>query len=143
MSNFNFSWKWKEWEDDSIKLNKIFYNPKITFIRNLIRKELRLTSNIAEVEDSLPDEFIQYLDTSYVPTEEMLSFYQSLFTEHTVTVEEVSTNDLFFKLSSIPMDESVRTLLDYVHKQNEQRDVNDLKTIISDIKEQYLSLIHI
>ncbi|CCD26454.1 Sto1p NDAI_0H02800 [Naumovozyma dairenensis CBS 421] len=137
MSNFNFSWKWKEWENDSIKFNGIAYNPKVNFIKNLIHKEIRLTSNLVEVEDSLPEEFKQYLNTSFISNDKMMDYYQSLFTNHLVTMEDVKVDDLFFKLDSVPMEAQVRQILDYIHKPNNQRELKDLEEIINTIKEEY------
>lgn len=51
ISNFEFSWKWDEWVDDSIKLSKLKYHPKKNFIKNLISKEIRL-SNKNRIKDS-------------------------------------------------------------------------------------------
>ncbi|CCF55481.1 hypothetical protein KAFR_0A00430 [Kazachstania africana CBS 2517] len=141
MSNFNFSWKWNEWEQDSIKYRKSFYNPKIVFIKNLIRKELRLTSNVAEVDDSLPNEFKQYLDSSYIPVNQLTAFYQNLFTsEFTVDVNDVTKNDLFFKQDSLPIESIVRDILDFMHKPNNTRDINELKTLLESLTNEYGSI---
>lgn len=59
-------------------------------------KELRLTSNFSEVEDSLPQEFTKYLDTSYIPRDQLINYYQSLFTGY--TVEEDSVRKMIYIL---------------------------------------------
>lgn len=142
MSNFNFSWKWNEWENDSIRFGRTTYNPKINFAKNLIRKELRLTSNTLDVEDSLPEEFKQYLDSSYVPKGQLVEYYQSLFVnEHIINERDVKKNDLFFKQDSVPMSEHVRKILDYIHKQNDAREIGELEGILEDIKEECSSII--
>lgn len=76
LSNFEFSWKWDEWVDDSKKYKDLKYHPKKNFIKNLIAKEIRL-SNKKRIKDSFLemvddqivnlDEFYQYLDISMVP----------------------------------------------------------------------------
>ncbi|QLL30527.1 hypothetical protein HG536_0A03450 [Torulaspora globosa] len=142
MSNFNFSWKWKEWEDDSIRFGKSFYCAKLNFAKNLIRKELRLTSNTLDVEDSLPEEFKKYLDSSYVPREQVHEFYQSLFSEaHVVDIEEIKKNSLYFMQESVPFHEEVRQILDYIHKANDVREVIELETILDDMKQKYGAVI--
>lgn len=141
MSNFNFSWKWNEWENDSIRFGRTFYYAKINFAKNLIRKELRLTSNTLDVEDSLPEEFKQYLDSSYIPRQQLIEYYQSLFVEHVVNPEDLKKNDLYFKQDSVPMSEQVRTILDYIHKQNDAREISELKNIIENIKDEYGAII--
>lgn len=142
MSNFNFSWKWKEWENDSIKFNKSFYYAKLNFGKNLIRKELRLTSNTLDVEDSLPDEFKQYLDSSYVPKEQVHDFYQGLFTEeHIVNIQDIKKSTLYFMQDTVPFHEEVRQILDYIHKANDVREVSELEEILNGIKEKYGTII--
>lgn len=142
MSNFNFSWKWKEWENDSIKFRESFYYAKLNFAKNLIRKELRLTSNTLDVEDSLPDEFKQYLDSSYVPKEQVHQFYQSLFSESfVVDIEQIKKNSLYFTQESVPFCEEVRQILDYIHKANDVREISELENILEGMKEKYGEII--
>ncbi|KAK9239341.1 MIF4G like-domain-containing protein [Lipomyces kononenkoae] len=52
LSNFGFTWKWREWTDD-LNLNEL--HPKRVFIRELIHKELRL-SFPQRISETLPDE---------------------------------------------------------------------------------------
>ncbi|KAK6199239.1 GCR3 protein [Scheffersomyces amazonensis] len=80
ISNFDFSWKWDEWVDDSIRLKNLRYHPKKNFIRNLIAKEIRL-SNKQRIQESFitinPEtsemenikEFEQYLNISLFENE--------------------------------------------------------------------------
>lgn len=137
MSNFNFSWKWNEWENDSKRFSKSFYNPKITFIRNLIRKELRLTSTPQEVDKNLPEEFKQYLDTSYFTKHMLVSFYQLFFNDINITEEHVKKNDLFFKEEFVPFSTITLELLDYIHTQNENRDITNLENLITKLRDEY------
>lgn len=143
MSNFNFSWKWNEWENDSVRFGSTFYNAKMNFAKNLIRKELRLTSNTLDVEDSLPDEFKKYLDSSYVPHEQLIEYYQSLFVgeKFQVNPNDIKKNDLYFRHESFPAHQQVRQLLDYMHKQNDSREVSELEAIINTIKQEYGDII--
>lgn len=141
MSNFNFSWKWNEWEQDSITMSQSFYDPNISFIRNLIRKELRLTSNPIDVEESLPSEFKQYLDSSYINHSELVQYYQSLFSNFTVEPEHIKKNEFYFKNAGFPMESKVRDLLDYIHKANGNREVSELESILASIKEEHGSII--
>ena len=141
MSNFNFLWKWNEWEEDSVKFRGSVYNPKIVFIRNLIRRELRLTSNPTEVDESLPQEFKQYLDTSYVPVGQFSSFYQSLFGDYEVKVEHVEKNDLYFIQEGVPVEPVARQLIDYAHKQGSGKNIEELEGLIEKLREEYSSII--
>lgn len=136
MSNFNFSWKWNEWEEDSIKFRDSFYNPKIVFMKNLVRKEIRLTSNPSEVDQSLPEEFKKYMETSYVPVEDVQQFYQSLFTTYQVKLEDSKKNDLLFIQDGVPFEPVVRDLVDYFHKKNDIREITELEAIIEKLREQ-------
>lgn len=141
MSNFNFSWKWNEWEEDSIKFGQSFYNPKITFVKNLIRKELRLTSNKPDVEDSLTEEFQQYLDGPYITNAELLNYYQSFFRDLNIAPEILKDNDLLFKQDFFPFHDSVDQLLEYFHKQPFERNVSELEAILEQLTTQHESVI--
>ncbi|KAI5957951.1 GCR3 [Candida theae] len=70
ISNFEFSWKWDEWIQDSQEFAKLKYHPKKNFIKNLIAKEIRL-SNKKRIKES----FVDVVDDDVVPFEE---FYQYL-----------------------------------------------------------------
>ena len=70
ISNFEFSWKWDEWVQDSQQYAKLKYHPKKNFIKNLIAKEIRL-SNKKRIKES----FVDVVDDDVVPFEE---FYQYL-----------------------------------------------------------------
>ncbi|AET40477.1 Sto1p Ecym_6080 [Eremothecium cymbalariae DBVPG len=134
MSNFNFSWKWNEWEQDSIAFSKSFYNPRITFAKNLIRKELRLTSNRPDVEDSLTVEFKQYLDASYITKNQLTAYYQSLFEGFEFDPEIIKDNDLLFKNEAFPFHDKVQLILDYFHKQQLEKNVSELESLLEDIR---------
>lgn len=137
MSNFNFSWKWNEWENDSKRFGASNYNPKIGFIKNLVRKELRLTSTPTEVDASLPEEFKQYMDTSYFSSDILVSIYQSFFVTDKIQIleEDVKSNDLIFKQDKFPFASIVSEILDYVHKQNDSREIAELEAIIAKFNE--------
>lgn len=141
VSNFNFSWKWNEWEDDSMKFGESFYNPKVTFMRNLIRKELRLTSNRPDVEDSLTDEFKKYLDSSFIPKDQLLQYYQSFFKDFQVDPELLRDNDLYFRQDCFPFHEKVQRLLDYFHKQPLDRNVNEIESILKELQADHGEII--
>lgn len=139
MSNFNFSWKWNEWEEDSRRFHNSFYCPKMTFIKNLIRKELRLTSTTVDVEESLTEEFLPYLDTNYITRDELTSYYQSFFndSQHKVNVDHIKRTDIYFKNDSVPFRDICLTLLDWAHKQNGDRTVDELIMSINQLKTQF------
>lgn len=75
LSNFDFSWKWDEWVNDSQELDR--NHPKINFIANLIGKEIRLSLKkrikelfIAQDEEGEVvnlEEFYKYLETPLYP----------------------------------------------------------------------------
>lgn len=80
ISNFEFSWKWDEWVNDSQKFSSFKYHPKKFFIKNLIAKELKL-SNKKKIRESFItldqesnevkelDEFFKYLNLAVIPNE--------------------------------------------------------------------------
>lgn len=144
MSNFNFSWKWNEWENDSIKFSKSFYNPKINFARNLIQKELRLTSNSLDIEDSLPIEFKKYLDTSYFSNDFLLNYYKSIFNNNLINFNDflIKKNELIFLDDKIfTFNDDIRKILDYFHKQNNQRKIEEIEEILINFEKNYSNLI--
>lgn len=141
MSNFNFSWKWNEWEVDSIQWGQTIYNPRLVFIKNLIRKELRLTSNSSDVEESVTDEFQQYTDPSFISKQHLADYYQSLFKNFEVDVTELRNNELLFRSPTFPLNEEVTKLLDFFHKQPNMRTVEELEGILSGLCESHNSII--
>lgn len=80
ISNFDYSWKWEEWVEDSVRFRNLKHHPKRNFIKNLIAKEIRLSNKnrikesfVAMNADSeapdrfvLLDEFYKYLNLSLV-----------------------------------------------------------------------------
>lgn len=105
ISNFEFSWKWDEWVDDSVKLRNLKYHPKKNFIKNLIAKEVRL-SNKNRIKDSFAtmkqdpeteenilvnlEEFYKYLNISLFPneTEYILKYDYDLYGESNEEVKQ-------------------------------------------------------
>ncbi|KAK7205430.1 MIF4G like-domain-containing protein [Myxozyma melibiosi] len=57
LSNFSFTWRWKEWIED-LSLNEL--HPKYVFIRELIGKELRL-SFPQRIKETFSEEFEKFL----------------------------------------------------------------------------------
>lgn len=143
MSNFNFSWKWNEWENDSIQWGQTTtYNPRMIFIKNLIRKELRLTSNSADVEESVTDEFQKYMNPSFITRDNLINYYASLFKDEFVLDEsDLRNNELYFRSPSFPFHEDVTRLLDFFHKQPDTRTVGELEDILKDITESNSAII--
>lgn len=141
MSNFNFSWKWNEWEVDSIQWNRTIYNPRMIFIKNLIRKELRLTSNSADVEESVTDEFQKFMDPSFIKREDLVNYYSSLFKDFQLDEGDLRNNELYFRSPSFPFHENVTQLLDFFHKQPDTRSVAELEGILKDIAVNHGSII--
>lgn len=95
ISNFDYSWKWDEWVDDSVRLRNLKHHPKRNFIKNLIAKEIRL-SNKNRIKESfvavnpdpdatdrfvLLEEFYKYLNLSLVdnPNEYIASYDSKLY----------------------------------------------------------------
>ncbi|SCV05215.1 LANO_0H02586g1_1 [Lachancea nothofagi CBS 11611] len=142
MSNFSFSWKWNEWEDESIKFSKTFYSPKVTFMRNLIRKELRLTSSKSDVEDSLTEEFKPYTDSSFVPKSDLINYYQSFFKDFEIDIDLLKDNDLFFIQPCFPFNETVQNVINYFHKQPLERSSSELMTIFEELQNNHGNIIH-
>lgn len=75
ISNFDFSWKWHEWIEDSKRLKNLKYHANKIFIKNLIAKEIRLsnkklikesfvTVNPENSEVVVLEEFYKYLSVS-------------------------------------------------------------------------------
>ncbi|SCU92585.1 LAFA_0F11562g1_1 [Lachancea sp. 'fantastica'] len=141
MSNFNFSWKWNEWEEESARFHNTFYSPKVTFMRNLIRKELRLTSSKADVEESLTDEFKPYLDSSFVPKNDLVNYYQSFFKDFQVDPNLLKDNSMYFTQACFPFSELVQEVINYFHKQPLDRNVSELIAIFEEIQKNHGNII--
>ncbi|CDO96175.1 unnamed protein product [Kluyveromyces dobzhanskii CBS 2104] len=141
MGNFNFSWKWNEWETDSVQWCRTTYNPRVIFIKNLIRKELRLTSNSADVEESVTDEFQKYMDPSFIKREDLIHYYSSLFKNFQLDEDDLRNNELYFRSPSFPFYESVINILDFFHKQPDTRSIAELENILKDVADVHGSII--
>ncbi|KAL6948899.1 hypothetical protein ACO0QE_001377 [Hanseniaspora vineae] len=139
MNNFNFSWKWNEWELDSQLYGnkKTFYNPKINFIKNLIKKELRLTSSPQEISDSLNEEFLQYTDCSLVSKAELKNYYETF-------LKDLEINDQLFESQSaefvllkeiFPFSKETQSVVDYFRKK--ERTIQELHGIIGKLESEY------
>lgn len=94
LSNFQFKWKWNEWSSDSSKLNGSRYHPKKVFVKNLIFKEIRLSTK-ERIYESFGDdvaEFGKYLNIAILNTIEKVNAYDeeiwgtNVVTENTAKV---------------------------------------------------------
>lgn len=123
LSNFNFTWKWREWEEDSLKNSKSDYHPRIAFIRNLISKELRLATK-EKIQQTLTEEFHQYLDISLFETEEIKDFYVSLLGEDNLKDVSLSFEEeeskLFFLRENVSLKQDTEKLIEVFHKGSEK-----------------------
>jgi nuclear cap-binding protein subunit 1 len=137
LSNFNFSWKWKEWEQDSQVQANSFYHPKISFIRNLISKELRLTS-FEKIESTLTEEFHKYLDIRLYNTDELKDYYVSLFGDES----KLSNVDLsfgpdstkfFFLSENLSLSAHSKRLFEAIHNDAGKEEYSK---IIGDVREE-------
>lgn len=127
LSNFDFSWKWDEWVQDSKKLRNLTYHPRKTFIKNLVAKEIRL-SNKHRIKESfvtinfdddsneniiLLDEYYQYLNVSLFSNESeyiqeydsQLYGYDDTFSELLSRLEDERKEKLANKISVTPQEE--------------------------------------
>lgn len=98
ISNFEFSWKWDEWVEDSKDLAGYSCHPTKSFIKGLISKEVKL-SNKKRIKDSFVtldpqtdslvhfEEFHQYLNLNLEDSDYIIDFDTKLFAGN----EEVNT----------------------------------------------------
>lgn len=59
LSNFGFTWKWQEWVEH-VDLDVL--DPRLVFIKQLIKKELRLSFE-SRIKETLPDELVVFVPT--------------------------------------------------------------------------------
>ncbi|KAG7813450.1 hypothetical protein KL921_000996 [Ogataea angusta] len=78
LSNFGFDWQWAEWIDDLNTLDKLFYHPTIYLFRNIIGREIRL-STPQTVKATLPPEFHRFLRLSLWDKRQVVTFDSKLF----------------------------------------------------------------
>lgn len=124
MSNFDFSWKWDEWVDDSKLLSKTMYHPQRSFIKNLITKEVLLSSkrrikeSFVTVQDGQVielDEFDQYLNLNLVANDSkfQINFDSNLFGAKP-EVKELVAKLVFEKKESIKLSTSPQLEMCYI-----------------------------
>jgi nuclear cap-binding protein subunit 1 len=70
LSNFGFTWKWQEWVE-YVDLEPL--DPRLVFIKQLIKKELRLSFE-SRIKETLPDELVVFVPTDgeLMPTYEYI-----------------------------------------------------------------------
>lgn len=126
ISNFDFSWKWDEWVDDSKKYNASKFQPKKSFIKNLITKELKL-SNKKKIKESFVtvdpesgdvtdlDEFFQYLDLALIanPFKFIISYDSELYGNDD-TIKENIAKTVYTKKETLSLTSSAQTEMIFV-----------------------------
>ncbi|CCF57928.1 hypothetical protein KAFR_0D02800 [Kazachstania africana CBS 2517] len=137
LSNFNFSWKWNEWENDYKKLNKQIYNPQMIFISNVIAKELRLTSNSAEVEESLPQCFTKFISPTFISVRSLNAYYNSFFSDNSMTLEFDEKLRFFYLQDDFPYQNFTERIIEYFHLSSKERHMGKLFDIVNTLKENY------
>ncbi|KAH3665926.1 hypothetical protein OGAPHI_004115 [Ogataea philodendri] len=78
LSNFGFDWQWTEWIDDLNKLDKLYYHPTMYLFRNVIGREIRLSSP-QTIKPTLPVEFHRFLRLSLMDKRQVINFDSKLF----------------------------------------------------------------
>lgn len=137
LSNFNFTWKWREWESDSMKNSRSHYHPRVTFVRNLIAKEIRLATKEKIQQTLTSEEFYQYLNVDLFEASEVKDYYLSLFGKENLANVELDFNEyetkLFFLKENFPLKDNTEKLIELFHK-----GANELEydAAINDIKEK-------
>ncbi|XBW34654.1 hypothetical protein QEN19_000221 [Hanseniaspora menglaensis] len=136
LRSFEFFWKWNDWTADILKNEKFFYNNKNSFVSDSIKKNLRAASEPEFVAQSLPEEYSKFLQNpnkSYDSNEDLLSFYNSLFTQPYLVVEDlVSENQQSFVLANkkLPFYESVERILDFFKNSGNTDDETTLNSLV-------------
>lgn len=136
LRSFDFFWKWNDWTADMVRDEKFVYNNKIAFINDVIKKNLRSTSEPDFVAKSLPEEYSNFVkDTSktYGSDENLLNFYNSLLTEPLLSVEDIKTEDSqHFVLNNpkLPFHESVNKILEFFKNSNSTDDETTLNSLV-------------
>jgi nuclear cap-binding protein subunit 1 len=121
LSNFNFTWKWNEWEGDSVKFGKSNYHPRVVFIRNLVAKELRLGTR-ERIQATLTPEFQQYLDVSLFTKKELFVYYKNILGD--IEDSEESLN-LLYLCDQLPIKANVEKLIEVIHKNLPSAELED------------------
>lgn len=131
--SFGFSWKWEEWEEDCERYKNQLYHPKIVFIKNVIQKELRATSQFVEVESSIPKSFRPFLLPSYHTKDEMIEF-ASQFQAKCAVKKQTVANDNLAEFNNFPGSKYAAEILGYFHRLPNDKNFHDLESIIKGIK---------
>ncbi|CCE64111.1 hypothetical protein TPHA_0G02740 [Tetrapisispora phaffii CBS 4417] len=141
ISNFKFSWKWSEWEDEFNKIKNTPYHPKNIFIRNLIKKELRLTSNKIDIEESLTAPFKECMYDGFFSNDILTNFYNLLFEGFGVTYDMISMSNMIFNHEDMPMNDIVSGIIDYFHEDIKTKNVSSLETLLETLRKDHMSII--
>lgn len=112
LSNFNFSWKWNEWEGDSSKFAHSGYHPRAVFIKNLIAKEMRLATG-DRIAATLTPELQKYLDLSLFSPVELSTYYKALVGESNLTE---NASNILYACDKLAIKPQVERLIEVIHK---------------------------
>ncbi|CEP24798.1 GCR3 [Cyberlindnera jadinii] len=129
LSNFNFTWKWNEWENDGVRFADSKYNPRVVFIRNLVAKELRLGS-YERISQTLTPQLQRYLDLSLFNASELRSFYGRVTDKDDLAEDAMN---VLYVCDKLPLKPYVEKLIEVIHTnqqpQNLQQAIEELKTV--------------
>lgn len=89
LDNFNFDWQWDEWAEEAKQLEDDPYNPKEYIIRNVIAKEVRI-STPNQIRKSLPAEMSHYTNLALKDKQQLIEYDTAFFGEElsTTSAEE-------------------------------------------------------
>lgn len=105
LSSFNFEWKWSDWLASIKKLSGSQFHPKMYIIRNIIGKEVRL-STPAFIRSTLPEELRKFTDLSLLSSSEVEEFDSQLFgTKLAASAGELNQQKLESDLTNLEPEE--------------------------------------
>lgn len=141
ISNFDFRWKWYEWEDDCTYFWDLSYNSKHIFHQNIVKRLLNSTSNISQFKENLPKIFQTLLEKRKYFKDQQLT--NNLVSQYNFGQMEIDFNNhgLLYLQSCFQFSPVVADIIEFM-RQNNTADVNnsDIETVnilLEQIKTRY------
>ncbi|KAG0668443.1 hypothetical protein C6P45_004668 [Maudiozyma exigua] len=123
ITNFDFRWKWYEWENDCTCFFDMTYNAKHIFHQNVVKRLLNSTSNISDFKTNLPKPFEKLLNNKYFSEQQLTKNMRIQFKLEYADVD-FNNAGLVYLQSCFDFSPIVANIIDFM-KQNKSDRINN------------------
>ena len=138
ISNFDFRWKWYEWEKDCTDFWDLTYNAKHIFHQNVVKRLFNSTSNISRFKENLPKPFLTLLDNNRYFSDRQLT--ENLIIQFNIGQMEIDFNNhgLVYLQSCFHFSPVIGDIIESMKQSNSNKmnscDIQTINTLLEQIK---------